>query len=408
MLPASHPSRRARPIAMLVHSYYEEDPRVRREAEALVAAGHTVDVFSLRRPGDAPAGTLEGVRITRLDVQRHQGSPIATYLLEYADFTARGTFALARAHRHRRYGLVQVHTPPDFLVAAALPLRLLGVPVILDLHEAVPEFFRSRWPGFARGPVLAGLAAIERLSIATATLALSVNQARHERLVALGVPASRLRVVTNGPVLARFDPAAQPARAFMQDGTLRLAYAGALTPLYGLDDVLDAMALLATRRPELRVELDLCGRGDEQDRLAARAADLQLADRVHFHGRVPIDAVAGHLAASDIVLSPIRRTRFSEISLSTKAIEGAAMGKPVVAADMPTARFYFPGEDLAWYAPDDPASLAAAILRIVDDAPARHAGVVRAMLTARGLAWDREAPAYVALVESLLRDRSST
>ena len=156
------------------------------------------------------------------------------------------------------------------------------------------------------------------------------------------------------------------------------------------------------------MELDLYGRGDEQDRLAARAAELQLGDRVHFRGRVPIDAVAGCLAASDIVLSPIRRTRFSEISLSTKAIEGAAMGKPVVAADMPTARFYFPGEDLAWYAPDDPASLAAAILRIVDDAPARDAAVARARLTARGLAWDREAPAYVALVESLLRDRSST
>jgi glycosyltransferase involved in cell wall biosynthesis len=75
---------------------------------------------------------------------------------------------------------------------------------------------------------------------------------------------------------------------------------------------------------------------------------------------------------------------------------------------MPTARFYFPGEDLAWYTPDDPASLAAAILRIVDDAPARDATVARAMLTARGLAWDREAPAYVALVEALLRDRSST
>ena len=270
---------------MLVHSYYEEDPRVRREAEALVTAGHEVDVISLRRPGDEPRGTLAGVGITRLDVQRHQGSPIATYLLEYADFTARATFALARAHRRRRYGLVQVHTPPDFLVAATLPLRLLGVPVILDLHEAVPEFFRSRWPGMARGPILAGLAAVERASISVATLSLSVNQARHERLVEIGVPADRLRVVTNGPVLARFDPAAHPARGFMADGTLRLAYAGALTPLYGLDDVLAAMALLGTDRPELRVELDLYGRGDEQARLEARAAELGLADRVRFPGQ---------------------------------------------------------------------------------------------------------------------------
>ena len=393
---------------MLVHSYYEEDPRVRREAEALVAAGHQVDVFSLRRPGDEPSGALEGVGITRLDVQRHQGSPIATYLLEYADFTARSTLTLARAHRHRRYGLVQVHTPPDFLVAAALPIRLLGIPVILDLHEAVPEFFRSRWPGLANAAVLAGLAAVERASIAMSTLALSVNQARHDRLVGLGIPARRLRVVTNGPVLARFDPAAHPSRAFMEDGTLRLAYAGALTPLYGLDDVLIAMAQLATQRLDLRVELDLYGRGDEQERLEERAVALNLADRVRFRGRVPIDAVAGHLAAADVVLSPIRRTRFSEISLSTKAIEGAVMGKPVVAADMPTARHYFPGDDLAWYAPDDPASMAAAILRLVDDAPARSAAVARAFVTARSLAWDREAQAYVLLVEALLRDRPST
>jgi glycosyltransferase involved in cell wall biosynthesis len=408
MLPVSRPRRRSRPIAMLVHSYYEEDPRVRREAEALVAAGHEVDVFSLRRPGDEPTGTLEGVRITRLDVQRHQGSPIATYLLEYADFTVRSLLALARAHRRRRYGLVQVHTPPDFLVAATLPLRLGGVPVILDLHEAVPEFFRSRWPGLANGPIIAGLSMVERASIALATVSLSVNQARHDRLIGMGIPAARLRVVTNGPVLARFDPAAHPTRAFMEDGTLRLAYAGALTPLYGLDDVLTAMAHLASERPELHVELDLYGRGDEQEGLEAGAIALGLAERVHFRGRVPIDAVAGHLAAADVVLSPIRRTRFSEISLSTKAIEGAVMGKPVVAADMPTARHYFPGDDLAWYTPDDPAGMAAAILRLVDDEPARSAAVARAAVTARELAWDREAQAYVTLVESLLRDRPST
>ena len=41
-----------RPICMIVHAYYEEDARVRREAETLVAAGWEVDVFGLRRPGE--------------------------------------------------------------------------------------------------------------------------------------------------------------------------------------------------------------------------------------------------------------------------------------------------------------------------------------------------------------------
>ena len=43
---ATRPAR-PRPVAMLAHSYYEEDPRVRREAEAVVASGqldHDEDV----------------------------------------------------------------------------------------------------------------------------------------------------------------------------------------------------------------------------------------------------------------------------------------------------------------------------------------------------------------------------
>jgi len=65
---------------MLAHSYYEEDPRVRREAEALAAAGHGVDVFALRRPGDPGTVTIEGVVVHRLSVERHQGARLRVYL----------------------------------------------------------------------------------------------------------------------------------------------------------------------------------------------------------------------------------------------------------------------------------------------------------------------------------------
>jgi glycosyltransferase involved in cell wall biosynthesis len=393
---------------MVVHSYYEEDPRVRRQAETLVATGRPVDVFSLRRSGDPARETLAGVAVRRLDVQRHQGSPIATYLAEYTEFLVRAAFALARGHRRRRYALVQVATPPDFLVFAALPLRLLGLPVILDLHEATPELFRSRWPSLAGDFVIAGLTAVERLSIAVSTRALSVTEARHERLLALGVPAARLAVVHNGPVLARFDPRHHARRPFMADGTLRLVYAGALTPLYGLEDVVQALAILARDRPGLPVVLDVYGRGDRAEQLAELAAHLGVADRVQFHGRIPLDAVPAALAASDIVLSPIRHNSYAEMSLSTKVFEGAIMEKPVVAADLPAARAEFDADMLSWYAPDDPSDLARAIRKVLDDAAWRADAVVRAQQRARELSWDAEAPRYVALVESLARDRVSS
>ena len=395
---------RRRPVAMVVHSYYEEDPRVRREAEAVRAAGRGVDVFSLRRDGDPAEGVLNGVRVHRLDVQRHQGAGIGTYLLEYADFMARAAIALTRAHGRRRYALVQVHTIPDALVAAALPLRLLGVPVILDMHEAMPEFFRMRFPGASRPAVHRALVAQERASIAVANAVITVNDALAARLVALGVPALKVHVVMNAPVLARFNPSAHPPRPFMADGTLRLVYAGALSMVYELDVALEAVARLRAQRPGLPITLDLYGRDFAEVPLRNRAVELGLGDAVTFHGRVPIEAVPRALAAADIGLAPTRRTQFTDFSLSTKIFEYAAMGKPVVASRLPMVEATFPPGTVATYTAGDAGALASAIAGLVDDAPAREAAVARSMALVGELAWERVSERYLALLDGLARD----
>src|SRR5262249_40575048 len=151
--------------------------------EALVASGRPVDVFSLRRPDDPEDGELDGVRIHRLDVQRHQGAGVGTYVREYLAFLARAGAAVTSRHRHRHYALVQVHTMPDFLAFGGLPLRVAGVPLLLDLHEAMPDFFRVRFPRAASPIAYRLLRWQERLSILAATHAITVNDALRDRLV---------------------------------------------------------------------------------------------------------------------------------------------------------------------------------------------------------------------------------
>ena len=392
-----------RPVAMVVHAYYEEDPRVRREAEAVRASGREVDVFSLRRAGDEPIGDVAGVRVHRLDVQRHQGAGIGTYLLEYAEFLARAGVALTRAHRHRRYALVQVHTIPDALVFAALPLRLAGVPVVIDLHEAMPEFFRMRFPR-ASSPLAHGaLVAQERLSIAMANAAITVNDALAKRLVEAGVPAHKVHVVLNAPVLALFDRAAHRPRAFMADGTLRLVYAGALSMVYEVDVVIEAMAILRAERPDLAVTLDLYGRDFAEVPLRGRAVSLGLGDVIAWHGRVPLDDVPAALAAADVGLAPTRRTEFTDFSLSTKIFEYGAMGKPVVASRLPMVEATFPAGTVATYTAGDPRDLAAVLGRLVGDPAEREAAVAATTAVVDRLSWERVSVAYLALLESLIR-----
>ncbi len=386
---------------MLTHSYYEEDARVRREAETLVRHGRPVDVFALRRPGESATTVIDGVTVRRLGVSRHQGAGLPRYLAEYLDFFVRAMVSATAAHRRRRYALVEVHTLPDFLVFAGTALRLAGVPVLLDLHEAMPEFFRMRFPGATSRPALAALRLQERLSIAAATAVLTVNDALRDRLLEAGVRPDKVTVILNTPDLAIFDASAHPRRPFMADGTLRLVYAGAVTPTYELDVAIGAVAALRAARPALAVVFDVYGRGDAQSVLDAQVSRAGLGDAVRFHGRIPLEDVPAAIARADIGLAPTRRTDMTDFSLSTKLFECAAMGKPVVASALPTVERYFDRSTVARYAPGSSDDLAAAILSLVDDESLREARIAATAARLVELGWDREAARYRAVVDRL-------
>jgi glycosyltransferase involved in cell wall biosynthesis len=388
---------------MIVHAYYEEDPRVRRQAESLVAAGRPVLVLSLRRPELPAEDVLEGVHVRRLDEQRHQGAGLGTYLREYVSFLVRSSWAAVRLHRRHRFGLVQVHSLPDFLVFAALPLRLVGVPVLLDLHEAMPEFFVTRFPRSANALTHRLLLLQERLSIAFATHVLTVNEAFGDRLRSLGLRDDKLSIVINSPALGRFDEAAHPRRAFREDGMLKLVYTGALTPTYELDVTIRAIARIAAERPDLDVRLDLYGRGDSEEELRALAAELGVRGRVTFHGRIPIDDVPAAVAAADIGMAPTRLDPFTAMTISGKIYEYGAMGKAVVASRLPLVERTFPDGTVARYEPGDADGLAGAIAALADDPIRRAEAVDSTRDVVRDAAWERGAERYVALVDRLAR-----
>jgi glycosyltransferase involved in cell wall biosynthesis len=112
--------------------------------------------------------------------------------------------------------------------------------------------------------------------------------------------------------------------------------------------------------------------------------------------------------AADIGLAPTRHDPFTDMSLSTKAFEYAAMGKPVVASRLPMVERTFPAGTVATYTPGDPEALATAVLTFVDDPIAREAAVARTAEIVRAGSWEHEAVGYLALVERLIRRSGTT
>src|SRR5215470_3546018 len=102
---------RSRTVAMLAHTYYLRDPRVRREAEALAAKGFEVHVICLsedqkaRTAPEPPQATVNGVQIHRLPISRKRGSPLR-YLYEYLVVGILGAVKLATLHFRRKLDVV--------------------------------------------------------------------------------------------------------------------------------------------------------------------------------------------------------------------------------------------------------------------------------------------------------------
>ena len=386
-------------IAIVVHAIYPGDPRVRRQSDALTEAGHEVDIFALRQPGESSDEADGARRIVRLPLNRIFGG-FAGHLAEYGAFTAIAAWRLAREHRRRRYDLVQVATVPDFLGFAALPEKLAGVPLLLDLHEDMPEFFRDRFTARALRPLMPLVSMVTRASAAVADELITVHEPLRQLSIARGVAPGKIRVVMNSADQRLFDPSRHPRRSFMGDGALRLIHHSNLQRIYGLDL---AIRGLATLPDSLDWRLDVYGDGPWRPRIEAAIEESGTARRVTLHGRVLIDELPALLAGADIGLVPSLPEPYLQYSLSTKLLEYAAMGVPVIASDLATFRHHFTDAALRYVPGADPGALARAVVELVAD----PAGTVQMGLEAQRQAaaydWEHQKNRYLEVVGRLTR-----
>jgi glycosyltransferase involved in cell wall biosynthesis len=387
-------------IAMVAHSYYLRDPRIRREAEALVEAGHRVDVLCLRDADESREEVVSGVRIFRLPVRRRRGGTLR-YLQEYGLFTALAGVWLFRRTRKERYDLVHVHNMPNFLVAAGFIPKLMGSALILDVHDPMPELFgtdtghlRSRW-------ITPILKLEEVASCRLADRVITVSEPMKERLVDRGTPAGRISVVMNLPDSRVFRDAAS---AGASDGPtprqrFTLVYAGTVSERYGLDLAVDGISALQAEMPDLN--LVIAGDGPHLPALQRQVAALGVASQVQFLGSLPLSEVFRLLTQCDVGISCHRNGPFGELAFSNKILECLEASLPVISSRTRTVEHYLGDSTLFFFEPGDVASFIDQVRRVRQDPILVAAKQREAARKLEELRWDREKEKLVELIGNL-------
>lgn len=393
-------------IGVVRQFFVPHDPRVRREIYALTAQGHTVDVICMRRP-DEPARARERdglLTIHRLPMT-HRRAGIARYLFEYAAFPLVAALYLAWLDFRLRFDLVQVNSVPDWLVFAAVVPRLRGVPVLLDLHECMPEFFATKFGTAPGHPSVRMLNFLEQASIRFATYTITCTEQMRQAFISRGARGDRIAVVMNSTDESIFDPARFPPRE-RRNGRFSLISHGTIEERYGLDTIIGAMNRLRGRIPGLALEV--YGDGSWEEELRRMVEELELQDKVTFHGYAPLDELLSAIADADAGVVAMKRDAFRDLTHCNKMFDLITMRRPVICSRTKSVMAYFPDGSLKYFDGDDDADLARAIDELYRDPDQSGRLVESASTTNEPYRWMHQREHYLATVNAMLGDRQAS
>ncbi len=395
-------------VGVLLYSYYPADPRPRRAAEALAAAGMEVDLFCLRESDDEPTReVVHGVNIFRLSMRRRRGSKFV-YFAQYGRFIAASFLFLVRRARSQRYSVVHVHNMPDVLVFSALIPKLLGSAVILDLHDPMPELMMSIY-GFAEEHWAVSLfRVLERWSIGFADLALTPNIAFQQIFESRSCRQGKVKIVMNSPESDIFDPDAAPGTSAPErDGEFRVMHHGSIVHRHGVDLLVEAVARVRAEIPGVR--LDIYGaRTSFLDEVLEVAKRQGVADIVRFHGAKNQTEIAQAIRDCHVGVVPNRKSPFTDLNFPTRLFEYLAMHRPVIAPGTKGIRDYFGPEDIVLFEAGSVEDLAQRIRWVHDHREEVAQTIERGREVYRRNLWSAEKARFVKQVSELVTENGGS
>lgn len=354
-------------VCLVTHSYFPDDPRVRRCASALLEMKFKVDVICLRRDDEAASSKWNGATVTRLPVKRHRGAGVAVYAFEYALFTFCAGLLLTIKMLANRYRVVHINNPPDILIFAAVVPKMLGAKVVFDVHDRVCHLYSSRLGLPQTHVVIRMIDFFEYLAMKIADAVFTVHHPYADLLVKNGARRKSTFIVFNSPDETLFKPAPS-----VSNDTIRIVHTGTVLKRYGIQVLLDALKILKERG--IRTKTTIAGEGDYLPALKEQARTLAIADIVDFIGHVPFDKVPPLLADADVCVVPAILDDSTRFGLNTKFLEAICCKKPLIASRLPVLEHYFSDDCVRYVTPGDAAALADAIAELSAD---------RAQFTAR-------------------------
>ncbi len=265
-------------------------------------------------------------------------------------------WALYRVLRRQRFDIVHSHTAKAGVVAA-LAAKLARVPLILHTYHGLPFYKGQGRVRYYRYRLL------DRIACRLRDHVFSQNRRDMAECVRMMGSADKVSYEGNGIDVEQVREASRRhigrARSDFPPGALRLCMVSRLEPVKRVSDFLGACSLLMQRG--IDVSAVVAGEGWLQPALEREAQARGLGRCVRLLGWTP--RAPSLMAASDIVVLTSEKE-----GIPRSLMEAMALGKPVVATDVPGTQELVVDGDTGFLTPlGDPRALADKIELLAGD-----------------------------------------
>jgi glycosyltransferase involved in cell wall biosynthesis len=372
---------------------------LQREARALREKGFQVDIISLRQwRTDKIFQRFDDLNLYLIQSRAERERNALLYFLRLFLFFCTSFLLLTFLGLRRKYDLVHVTAPPDFMVFTALVPKLMGGEIILDIHDIGPELYMRKLQANEGQLVIKFIKYLERISARFADHVLTVTELWREKLISRSVPESKCSVLLNVPDDGIFKPT-RSARPKVTE-TINLYYHGLLDERAGVDTLISAMPIIKRELPNAKLHIYGSGPLSEELKLYARKHNID--DVVILHGNVPFYELPMILANADIGIVPTKDAVFSDEILAQKSLEYLSLGIPIVVSKNKGHSYYFNSNMVRFFKPNDRESLARSIIDVCRSPKEREKLLNNSKKFLERHNWKVYKTHYVRIVEQLL------
>ena len=312
--------------------------RTFEHAKRWAAAGHEVVVitgfpsqpFGIIYPGYKKKlwqwDQMDGVRVLRIWTYISANKGFLKRIINYVSFMK---MAVLYSLFLRRPDVVIATSPHLFSACAGWAVSVLKWrPFVFELRDIWPESIVAVG-AMKKGLVIRFFEWYARFLYRRASLVVAVTESFKDILIKQGIPAEKVKVVTNGVDLANFQPTGKRDEFRAEkgwDGKFVCGYIGTIGMAHHVETMVRAAELLKDRDD---ISLFILGDGAGREQVEVMIAEKQLTN-IRLFPQVPREVMVRYLEACDASAVLLKKQDIFTTVIPSKIFECMAMRKPII------------------------------------------------------------------------------